>query len=325
MFGGTIMTKKLTMYALGFIVCGPAAFAITFTGDVAADFTSPDVQVVADGHNDVGLPANAPLGTISGWDLNNASFELDRTAGLLHVGLDFRTIGGDADGDGTDGITSMWLAANGGFDLPALALTESICIAYDFDQDGSYDVISGVGALDGTYRVSEFTGNPILPAFGFGPLVAHDGGHAYGPDLEMTLTEVGALLDLEADDVCFSFLVFAGSYQDDGIGEDLINGEVCFEHGDVSAVEPQSSNLLGAFPNPFNPTTTLAVELAETGTVELAIYNVNGQLVQTLFNGLLDAGSHQLTFNAAGLPSGLYLVKLGTAQGVEVTRLVLTK
>jgi len=320
------MTKKLMCCALGMLVCGPAAFAIVFTGDVAADFTATGTQVLLDTQDDVGLPLNAPGGTISGWDLDNASFELEAAAGLLHVGLDFRVYGGDADGDGSDGITAIWLAANGGFDLPALALTEAICIAFDFDQDGTYDVIAGDGAVDGTYRVSEFTGLQILPAFGFGPLVPHDGGSLFGPDAELTLNDMGGLVDLTADYVCFDFLVFAGSYQDDGIGEDFLAGEVCFEPDiTIDAAQPASHNLVSAFPNPFNPTTTLAVELAETGNVELAIYNVNGQLVQTLYNGMMDAGSHQLTFNAAGLPSGLYLAKLGTAQGVEVTRLVLTK
>jgi hypothetical protein len=323
------MTKKLMSCALGILVCGPAAFALTFTGDVAADFAVAGVVVELDGVGDVGLPANAPALTVSGWDMQNASFYLDEAASTLNVGLDFVGYGGDADGDGFDGITTIWLAANGGFDRPDLAETEAICIAFDFDQDGTFDVIAGVGAIDGTYRVSEFTGIPILPAFGFGPLVAHDGGHLYGPDAELALSDFGTLLadygvDIDSD-FCFNVLVFAGSYQDDGIGEDLLDAEICIEHTPVSAVQPESHNLLSAFPNPFNPTTNLAVELAETGNVELAIYNVNGQLVQTLFNGMMDAGSHQLSFNGAGLPSGLYLAKLGTAQGVEVTRLILTK
>ena len=320
------MSKKLMTCALGFIVCGPAAFAITFTGDVAADFTAAGVQVVADGIDDVGLPMSAPLGTISGWDFSNASFELDKAGGLLHVGLDFRGIAGDADGDGTDGVTAMWLAANGGFDLPALALTESICIAFDFDQNGTYDVIAGVGAMDGTYRVSTFTGSPILPAFGFGPLLpASDGGHVSGSDFELSLSDLGSLMDLAPMTVCFNFLVFSGSYQDDGIGEDLQSGEVCFTDELVDAVQAETMDLVQAYPNPFNPTTTLAVELAETGDVQLSIFNINGQLVQTLANGMMEAGQHELTFNGAGLPSGLYLARLSTAQGEQVTRLLLTK
>jgi hypothetical protein len=321
------MSKKLIICLLGAVVCGPAAFAITFTGDVPSDFTATGVQSVSDTIDDVGLPANATMGTVSGWDMSAALFELDKTADQLHVGLDFRGYAGDADGDGTDGITSLWLAANGGFDLPALALTESICIAFDFDQDGTFDVIAGDGAFNAVYHVSVFTGSPILPAFGFGPaLPANEGAHFYGPDYELTLDNVSGLWDTTPQTVCFDFLVFAGSYQDDGIGEDLLSGEVCFtDDGQVAALNPASMDVVQAYPNPFNPTTTLAVDLAATGNVELAVYNINGQLVRTLVNGMMESGKHQIAFDGAGLPSGLYLARLSTAQGEQVTRLMLTK
>ena len=321
------MSKKLIICLLGAVVCGPAAFATVFTGDVPADFTASGVQTVLDGIDDVGLPANATPLTVSGWDFSNVRFELDKTANLLNVGIDFRGYGGDADGDGFDGITSLWLATNGGFDLPALGLTESICIAFDFDQDGTYDVIAGDGGIDDTYRVSTFAGSPILPAFGFGPLLPlNDGGHFYGPDLELTLSAISGVFDITPTTVCFNFLIFAGSYQDDGIGEDLLSGEACFTDDSlVDAVTPSTTDLVKAYPNPFNPTTTLAVELAETGNVQLAIYNINGQLVNTLVDGMMEAGQHELTFNGAGLPSGIYMARLSTAQGQQVTRLVLTK
>jgi hypothetical protein len=206
-------------------------------------------------------------------------------------------------------------------------MTESICIAFDFDQDGGYDLIAGVGANDGVFRVSDFVGLPSLPAFAFGPLAPHDGGHFFGPDMELTLSNLGSLVDLDpSEPVCFNFLVFAGSYQDDGIGEDYQEGELCFPPDElVSAVDPVSPTLISAYPNPFNPATTLAVELGQTGPVELSVYNLNGQLVQTLVKGMMEAGRHELSFDGAGLPSGLYLAKLATSQGTQVTRLVLTK
>jgi len=321
------MSKKLLSCLLAALAIGPAAFAITYTGDVASDFVSAEVVTVADGANDVGLPYNAPVGTVSGWDLDYTAFELDRATGELHVGLDFFGFAGDADGDGLDSVTSLWLAGNGGFDLPSLALTESICIAFDFDQNGTYDVIAGVGGMDGTYRVSTFVGSPILPAFGFGPLSANDGGHFYGPDFELSLNSLGDFENLDPTvELCFSYLIFAGSYQDDGIGEDLQVGTVCFTPDElVGAEAPNSMNLISAFPNPFNPTTTLAVDLAQTGNVELSVFNVQGQLVQTLVNGMLESGRHELSFDASALPSGLYLAKLATSQGTTVTRLTLTK
>jgi hypothetical protein len=323
------MSKKLIICLLGAVVCGPAAFAITYTGDVPTDFSSLgalQVQNVTDSIDDVGLPANATPGVVSGWDVSNSVFAFDGDNDQLHVGLDFRGFAGDADGDGADGISSLWLMTNGGIDLPALALTESICIAFDFDQDGTFDVIAGDNALNSTYHVSTFVGSPLLPAFGFGPaLPGNEGAHFYGPDYELTLDNVSRAWDTTPETFCFNFLVFAGSYQDDGIGEDLLSGEICFHNDHVEAMTPATYNMVQAYPNPFNPTTTLAVDLAETGNVQLAVYNINGQLVRTLVDGMMESGKHQVAFDGAGLPSGLYLARLSTVQGDQVTRLMLTK
>ena len=322
------MRLKLLLCSLGALAVGPAAFAITFTGDAATDFALPGVTVVPDGLDDVGLPLNAPSGTVSGWDIAGASFVLDRANAQLHVGVDFRVFCGDVDGDGIDGITSLWLAANGGMDMPAMAQSETACVLFDFDQNGSYEVIAGFGSMDATYRVSTFMGSPYLPGFGFGPtLPGNNGGYAYGPDLELSISQLAAFEDLDpAQDLCFNFLVFGGSFQDDGIGEDFQAGTVCLPPDElVSAVTPASVNLLSASPNPFNPSTQLRVDMAQTGDASLAIYNLQGQLVQTLSQGMLEAGSHSFTFQGEGLASGLYLARLATAQGASTTRLVLTK
>ena len=326
--------RKLLSCAFSVLVLGPAAFAITFTGVVPTDFNGTDVVSVVDPLGDAAVPSyNAPPGTISGWDLSSANFELDRLSGQLHVGLDFFGIAGDADGDGIDGFSSPWLVMNGGQDYPMLAESESILIAFDFDQNGTYDVIAGMGENDGTYRVSQFSGpvNRLYRCFGV-DLPAHMGPYFYTPvlatpDFELTLNGLGLVEDLQAENVCFTFHVFAGSLDDDGIGEDFIHGEACFtDDGFVEAQPlPVSPDLIRAYPNPFNPTTTLAVELAETGNVELSIFNLNGQLVETLVDGLLSAGTHQVSFSAAGLPSGLYLARLSTVSGQQVSRLVLTK
>jgi hypothetical protein len=64
------------------------------------------------------------------------------------------------------------------------------------------------------------------------------------------------------------------------------------------------------FPNPFNPSTTITFDLVESGNVTLQVFNLMGQEVATLVNGNLSSGRHTIDFNAASLPSGLYLYKL---------------
>lgn len=77
------------------------------------------------------------------------------------------------------------------------------------------------------------------------------------------------------------------------------------------------------FPNPFNPETTIRFRLVDMGQAELAIFDVSGRKVRTLVNGMLSAGSHEVSWNATDdsgnlLPSGMYVYRL-TANGASTS------
>jgi hypothetical protein len=91
------------------------------------------------------------------------------------------------------------------------------------------------------------------------------------------------------------------------------------------AVAPAEFLLLSAYPNPFNPVTTISFELARRGNVQLGIYNTNGQLVTTLANDVLDAGAHAIEFDGSGRASGTYFVTLRQAEQLSSAKLVLLK
>jgi len=69
-------------------------------------------------------------------------------------------------------------------------------------------------------------------------------------------------------------------------------------------------------PNPFSNVTTISYSLANEGNVQLCVYNVLGQKVATLVNGRVGNGKHELRFDAAGLPAGVYYYRLATEDGV---------
>ena len=76
--------------------------------------------------------------------------------------------------------------------------------------------------------------------------------------------------------------------------------------------------LMSSYPNPFNPETTISYELTQSGSVDLAVYNMLGQKVSTLINGFVDAGSYKsvwngLDINGAEMPSGIYMLRLTSA------------
>lgn len=79
---------------------------------------------------------------------------------------------------------------------------------------------------------------------------------------------------------------------------------------DLTNEVPTEFGLDQNYPNPFNPITQIGFDLPEASHVSLRVYNINGQLVATLSNARLAAGSYNYTFNAENLPSGLYLYRL---------------
>jgi subtilisin-like proprotein convertase family protein len=81
----------------------------------------------------------------------------------------------------------------------------------------------------------------------------------------------------------------------------------------MSAVTVTEYDLHQNYPNPFNPTTDIVYDMKEAGFVTVRIYNLLGQAVATLVNGTVSEGRHTVTFDATGLPSGLYVYKMETA------------
>jgi hypothetical protein len=73
------------------------------------------------------------------------------------------------------------------------------------------------------------------------------------------------------------------------------------------------------YPNPFNPTTSVVFNLEKSGVTVLSVYDLLGKKVAELVNGHLSAGEHQIEFNAADFPSGIYIYRL-TASGQTLSR-----
>jgi hypothetical protein len=92
----------------------------------------------------------------------------------------------------------------------------------------------------------------------------------------------------------------------------------------VSAL-PHETALLGNYPNPFNPVTTISFTLAEREPVKLEICTITGQTVATLVDEIREAGSYQVSWNGAGMPTGVYLCRFQAGAVQQVQRLLLVK
>jgi hypothetical protein len=96
----------------------------------------------------------------------------------------------------------------------------------------------------------------------------------------------------------------------------------------ASAKVPYKFTLDSAFPNPFNPSTTLRFDIPETegsNSVLLEIYDIRGRHVETLIKGSMLAGKHSVKWDAYGFPSGVYFVKLNLDNDCKTQKLILLK
>lgn len=79
---------------------------------------------------------------------------------------------------------------------------------------------------------------------------------------------------------------------------------------ELAYISPETFNLEQNYPNPFNPSTKIKYSLPFESSIKVTIYNSLGELVKTLLNNVETAGSHEITFNASGLSSGIYICTL---------------
>ena len=70
------------------------------------------------------------------------------------------------------------------------------------------------------------------------------------------------------------------------------------------------TSLTGAYPNPFNPVTTIEFALEKRGPVNLSVYDMLGRSIAVLVDSEMNAGTHSVAFNASHLPSGLYIIRM---------------
>lgn len=92
-----------------------------------------------------------------------------------------------------------------------------------------------------------------------------------------------------------------------------------------SGQTPQSFTLEQNWPNPFNPVTNIAYTLERLSAVELNLYDIKGRLVRALDAGTRAAGRHVIRFDAAGLPSGVYICRLTAGSASLQREMVLVK
>jgi len=151
------------------------------------------------------------------------------------------------------------------------------------------------------------------------------------PDGIITDVDILTYTDSEVvNDTTYEYYVVA--VYTDPVGEsepsDTVSATPLTDHDEV--IVPVATALVGNYPNPFNPETTIRFALANEDRVNIAIYNINGQLVRSLTNKVYGVGMHQVTWNGRDehgrtVGSGVYFYRMTTDGYVSVRKMLLMK
>jgi hypothetical protein len=93
----------------------------------------------------------------------------------------------------------------------------------------------------------------------------------------------------------------------------------------ASETIPSEYELFQNYPNPFNPTTAISYSVVRTSNVQLSVYNLLGQKITTLVDGVKNPGKYSIVWNAVDLPSGVYVYRLEVDNVVRTRKMTLLR
>ncbi|BDQ03411.1 T9SS type A sorting domain-containing protein [Ignavibacterium sp.] len=124
------------------------------------------------------------------------------------------------------------------------------------------------------------------------------------------------------------------SYRNNGAGGPIFSSPLAVMFGmnslilpvdDKLKITPDKFELFQNYPNPFNPVTTIRYSVPERSTVRLAVYNILGELVQTVVDEEKDAGTYEITFNGSNYSTGIYFCRMQAGNYVSIKKMLLLK
>jgi hypothetical protein len=147
------------------------------------------------------------------------------------------------------------------------------------------------------------------------------------PDAQATWGEVQLSLDsLAGRQVWFAFYYVGNNGSEWYLDDVSLTANVPNAAPDHPAELPAALTLGEPYPNPFNSTSVIPIELSSPARVELSVYNMLGQRVTTLLPlSDLNAGTHRYLWNAEQSATGTYLIKLSGGSAVQTRKITLVK
>ena len=158
--------------------------------------------------------------------------------------------------------------------------------------------------------VAQFTGNPI------------PGGEGVLTQIPINISSLGQ----STGQINITNLQVSGYFGSEITHE--IGAPLNYESGlnlDGGVFLPKEHKLFSTYPNPFNPSVNIPFELATQAHVILNIYDLKGQIVETLIERSFSEGVYEINWNASSYASGVYVCALESDGWISTSKLILIK
>jgi bilirubin oxidase len=144
------------------------------------------------------------------------------------------------------------------------------------------------------------------------------------PPMNGTVKFITKFEDFADSDVPYMYHCHILTHEEAGMmGQFTVVGETVSVDG--FDTNPNTFSLLSAYPNPFNPRTSIQFRVEMQRIVSLQIFDINGRLVKTLVNGKFSPGTHEIQWHAENQASGIYFVQLSQGKILEHQKIILLK
>ena len=218
-------------------------------------------------------------------------------------------------------------------------LSGDAAVAADYNEDTEVnvlDIVQMVNIILGGGRADNASVNDVELAMNSDYLFIDQAGVA-GLQLEVTgnFSNVSSksydlyyndgtilVISLDGNDIAGKVFDYTGTMT---INDMIVSNWNGSEVTATVVVEPGAFNLHPAYPNPFNPVTSIAYDVTSSALVNISIYDVLGRNMETLVNEVKPSGTYSINWNASNYSSGVYYVKMVSGESSQMQKVVLMK
>ena len=298
--------------------------ALSFTSDITWNWWGWGSCAVADGHLTL-VGADDPFGNVTSWIQTDQSVdvnaEITPESATIYLKVQFTTTGTPTQGDQLHvciAIDPAFLTNLNVYTVASVPAANALG-SYYFAED-----LSTIGIQDAAIAYDSWFWEKIVVsgdsvsiwAFADGAAPADTAGYIFTTDN----VAIGAgaptfIIAAVTDDDSSSVHIDEIWYNETPTGMSISD----------DAPIASSYELGQNYPNPFNPTTHIRFNIPETAGAKLTVFNIMGEAVANLVDGVVSAGGHTVSWNAANMPTGVYFYRLESGNFSQTRKLLLVK